>query len=78
LYKGGATGFLDVLSAQQTYLQNYDLVNQGRREHALAAVALYRALGGGVERTPSVITSSTPTVLSESFNRIRISIGRQI
>jgi outer membrane protein TolC len=47
LYKGGATDFLDVLSAQQTYLQDSDSLNQARREHALAAVALYRSLGGG-------------------------------
>ncbi|MFM0166761.1 efflux transporter outer membrane subunit [Paraburkholderia sediminicola] len=47
LYKGGATDFLDVLAAQQTYLQDSDQLNQAKREHALAAVALYRSLGGG-------------------------------
>jgi outer membrane protein TolC len=47
LYKGGATDFLDVLTAQQTYLQASDQLNQAKREHALAAVALYRSLGGG-------------------------------
>jgi hypothetical protein len=36
LYKGGATDFLDVLSAKQTYLQDSDSLNQARREHALA------------------------------------------
>jgi outer membrane protein TolC len=47
LYKGGASGFLDVLAAQEAYLQDSDALNQARREHALAAVALYRSLGGG-------------------------------
>ncbi|QIE28357.1 Outer membrane protein OprM (plasmid) [Caballeronia sp. SBC1] len=47
LYKGGASGFLDVLAAQEAYLQDSDALNQAKREHALAAVALYRSLGGG-------------------------------
>jgi outer membrane protein TolC len=47
LYKGGATDFLDVLAAQQTYLEDSDQLNQAKREHALSAVALYRSLGGG-------------------------------
>jgi outer membrane protein TolC len=51
LYKGGATSFLDVLDAQQAYLRDADALNQSRREHALAAVALYRSLGGGWSET---------------------------
>ncbi|WP_175942146.1 efflux transporter outer membrane subunit [Caballeronia sp. BCC1704] len=47
LYKGGAASFLDVLDAQQAYLRDADALNQSRREHALAAVAMYRSLGGG-------------------------------
>jgi NodT family efflux transporter outer membrane factor (OMF) lipoprotein len=47
LYKGGASGFLDVLAAQDAYLKDSDALNQAKREHALAAVALYRSLGGG-------------------------------
>jgi NodT family efflux transporter outer membrane factor (OMF) lipoprotein len=47
LYKGGASSFLDVLAAQEAYLRDADALNQARREHALAAVALYRSLGGG-------------------------------
>jgi NodT family efflux transporter outer membrane factor (OMF) lipoprotein len=47
LYKGGATGFLDVLTAQEAFLKDSDSLNQAKREHALAAVALYRSLGGG-------------------------------
>jgi outer membrane protein TolC len=58
LYKGDATDFLDVLSAQQIYLQNSDLLNQVKQEHALAAVALYRSLGGGWSQTAPVIAVS--------------------
>jgi NodT family efflux transporter outer membrane factor (OMF) lipoprotein len=58
LYKGGATDFLDVLSAQQVYLQDSDLLNQAKQEHALAAVALYRSLGGGWSQTAPVIAIS--------------------
>lgn len=47
LYKGGATDFLDVLSAQEVYLRDSDGLNQAQRDYALAAVALYRSLGGG-------------------------------
>jgi NodT family efflux transporter outer membrane factor (OMF) lipoprotein len=61
LYKGGATDFLDVLSAQQTYLQDSDSLNQAKRERALAAVALYRSLGGGWSQTSPVIASSVTT-----------------
>ncbi|WP_159833332.1 efflux transporter outer membrane subunit [Burkholderia sp. 8Y] len=51
LYKGGAASFLDVLDAQQAYLRDADALNQSRREHALAAVAMYRSLGGGWSAT---------------------------
>jgi NodT family efflux transporter outer membrane factor (OMF) lipoprotein len=47
LYKGGASSFLDVLAAQEAFLRDSESLNQARREHALAAVALYRSLGGG-------------------------------
>jgi NodT family efflux transporter outer membrane factor (OMF) lipoprotein len=47
LYRGGAASFLDVLDAQESYLRDADAVNQAQRERAQAAVALYRALGGG-------------------------------
>jgi outer membrane protein TolC len=36
-----------VLAAQEAYLRDSDSLNQAKREHALAAVALYRSLGGG-------------------------------
>ncbi|RKP52297.1 efflux transporter outer membrane subunit [Trinickia fusca] len=58
LYKGGATDFLDVLSAQETYLHDSDALNQGQREHALAAVALYRSLGGGWSQNGAAAVAS--------------------
>jgi len=56
LYKGGASSFLDVLAAQEAYLRDAQSLNQAKREHALAAVALYRALGGGWD-APAVTTA---------------------
>jgi outer membrane protein TolC len=47
LYKGGASSFLDVLAAQEAFLRDSESLNEAKREHALAAVALYRSLGGG-------------------------------
>lgn len=47
LYKGGASSFLDVLTAQESYLRDDESLNEAKRDHALAAVAMYRALGGG-------------------------------
>jgi len=57
LYKGGAADFLDVLTAQQSYLADAELLNQAQREHALAVVALYRSLGGGWSETGEVIAA---------------------
>lgn len=62
LYKGGATDFLDVLSAQEVYLRDADSLNQVRREHALAAVALYRSLGGGWSRNDATQEPATDAV----------------
>jgi len=56
LYKGGASSFLDVLAAQEAYLRDAESLNQARREHALAAVALYRSLGGGWD-VPETVTA---------------------
>ena len=55
LYKGGAADFLDVLSAQQTLLADQDLLNDAQRKRALAAVALYRSLGGGWSQSGDVV-----------------------
>jgi NodT family efflux transporter outer membrane factor (OMF) lipoprotein len=61
LYKGGATDFLDVLTAQQTLLADADLLNEAERDHALAAVALYRSLGGGWSQSGDVIAKAADT-----------------
>ncbi|MFL9900802.1 efflux transporter outer membrane subunit [Paraburkholderia fungorum] len=58
LYKGGASSFLDVLDAQEAYLRDAESLNQAKREHALAAVALYRSLGGGWDVTDTVTAAS--------------------
>jgi NodT family efflux transporter outer membrane factor (OMF) lipoprotein len=54
LYKDGASSFLDVLAAQEAYLRDSEALNQAKREHALAAVALYRSLGGGWDAQPAL------------------------
>ena len=56
LYKNGASSFLDVLAAQEAYLVDAESLNQVKREHALAAVALYRSLGGGWD-LPETVTA---------------------
>ncbi|SDR38052.1 efflux transporter, outer membrane factor (OMF) lipoprotein, NodT family [Paraburkholderia fungorum] len=59
LYKNGASSFLDVLAAQEAFLRDSESLNQAKREHALAAVALYRSLGGGWDAAETVATAST-------------------
>jgi NodT family efflux transporter outer membrane factor (OMF) lipoprotein len=54
LYKDGASSFLDVLAAQEAYLRDSEALNQAKRQHALAAVALYRSLGGGWDAPAAV------------------------
>jgi NodT family efflux transporter outer membrane factor (OMF) lipoprotein len=54
LYKDGASSFLDVLDAQQAYLRDSEALNEAKRAHALAAVALYRSLGGGWDAAPAL------------------------
>lgn len=56
LYKNGASSFLDVLDAQEAYLRDDESLNQAKREHALAAVSLYRSLGGGWD-LPGTVTA---------------------
>jgi len=56
LYKGGASSFLDVLAAQESYLSDADAVNQAQREQALFAVNVYRALGGGSDAADAAPT----------------------
>jgi outer membrane protein TolC len=54
LYKDGASSFLDVLAAQEAYLRDSEALNQAKRAHALAAVALYRSRGGGWDAPPEL------------------------
>ncbi|KVW33004.1 efflux transporter outer membrane subunit [Burkholderia ubonensis] len=65
LYKGGATDFLDVLSAQEVFLRDSDALNQVRREHALSAVALYRSLGGGWSRNDAADGANAQAVAAK-------------
>jgi outer membrane protein TolC len=70
LYKGGAASFLDVLAAQEAYLRDADSLNQAKREHALAAVALYRSLGGGWSETPAAadaLANRTPSLVGAPY-----------
>jgi NodT family efflux transporter outer membrane factor (OMF) lipoprotein len=46
LYTSGATSFLDVLTAQNAYLQDALALADVKRDRALETVALYRSLGG--------------------------------
>jgi hypothetical protein len=45
-------------TAQQTYLADADLLDEAQCEQALAAVALYRSLGGGWSRSGDVIATT--------------------
>lgn len=65
LYKGGATDFLDVLSAQEAYLRDSDALNQVQREHALSAVALYRSLGGEWSQNDGASTQASSSVAAK-------------
>jgi NodT family efflux transporter outer membrane factor (OMF) lipoprotein len=59
-YRGGASAFLDVITAQQSLLANERLAAQLRGQRLLASVFLVRALGGGWERPARLATSDTP------------------
>ncbi|TAM06041.1 MAG: efflux transporter outer membrane subunit [Paraburkholderia sp.] len=72
LYKGGAADFLDVLTAQQTYLADADLLNEAQRERALAAVALYRSLGGGWSQSGEVIAQAADLPRAETTPDVRV------
>ncbi|MFT3820925.1 MAG: efflux transporter outer membrane subunit [Rubrivivax sp.] len=48
-YDGGATGYLEVISAQQSLLASERLATQLRGQQLLTAVFLIKALGGGWE-----------------------------
>jgi NodT family efflux transporter outer membrane factor (OMF) lipoprotein len=53
-YGQGLTDFLTVLVAEQSLFTSQDTLAQSRRDLALDLVALYKAVGGGWERTAEV------------------------
>jgi NodT family efflux transporter outer membrane factor (OMF) lipoprotein len=63
-YRGGASAFLDVITAQQSLLANERLAAQLRGQRLLASVFLVRALGGGWERPAHLATSDAPATTS--------------
>jgi NodT family efflux transporter outer membrane factor (OMF) lipoprotein len=65
-YREGAADFTRVLTAQQAKLQEEDRLALARGEVTLAAVALYKALGGGWE-----IRADAPVVSEETAERMR-------
>ena len=50
-YQYGAADFLTVLDAERTLLQAQDQLAQSETNTATAVIALYKALGGGGNRT---------------------------
>ena len=55
-YEGGASGYLDVITAQQALLSSERLAAQLRGQRLLASVFLVKALGGDWERSPKLAT----------------------
>ncbi len=55
-YEGGASGYLDVITAQQALLSSERLAAQLRGQRLLASVFLVKALGGDWERSPRLAT----------------------
>jgi NodT family efflux transporter outer membrane factor (OMF) lipoprotein len=62
LYTMGQTDFLNVLNAQRSLYASEDALVQSSRSIATDLIALYKALGGGWESTPSYAQATTPTV----------------
>ncbi|HEX7440181.1 MAG TPA: TolC family protein, partial [Caldimonas sp.] len=56
-YEGGASTYLDVITAQQALLASERLAAQLRGQRLLAAVFLVKALGGDWEPVPRLATS---------------------
>lgn len=54
-YKSGAASLIDVLNADETLLRASDARAQAQTESARAAIAAFRALGGGWNPQPSVL-----------------------
>jgi multidrug efflux system outer membrane protein len=56
-YQGGASGYLDVITAQQSLLASERLAAQLRGQRLLTSVFLVKALGGDWDRTPGIATN---------------------
>ncbi|WP_175105705.1 efflux transporter outer membrane subunit [Pararobbsia alpina] len=78
LYKGGAADFLDVLEAQQSYLRDQDALNQAKREHALAAIALYRSLGGGWSKDGGIEVASATLTPSNAISNASLNASPDV
>jgi len=59
-YKGGVSSLLDVLDADRRLLENRDAEIQARAAAARAAVASFRALGGGWDAPAAVVAQPNP------------------
>ena len=57
-YKGGVSSLLDVLDADRRLLENRDAEVQARAAAARAAVASFRALGGGWDAPPEQLAGA--------------------
>ncbi len=59
-YEGGASTYLDLITAQQALLASERLAAQLRGQRLLASVFLVKALGGDWERVPKLATNEVP------------------
>ena len=67
-YVGGVSSLLDVLDADRRLLDNRDAEVQARASAARAAVASFRALGGGWDAPQEQVVASTPRSVARSQN----------
>jgi multidrug efflux system outer membrane protein len=58
-YEGGMVSFLEVLDAERTQLEAEDQLAESRTETATSLIALYKALGGGWQASPLVMSHAS-------------------
>jgi outer membrane protein TolC len=61
-YRGGVVSLIEVLDADSNLLQVRDAKSQAQTEAARAAIASFRALGGGWDARPAGRTAPTSTL----------------
>jgi len=61
-YEGGASGYLEVITAQQAQLNSERQATQLRGQRLLTAVFLVKSLGGDWQRPPAPQAAATPPV----------------